>query len=191
MALFELMKLERVLAGKFFIYFRLWIPLKEAEMMQPTVEAISIEELREEYSDILELAKDRSMKKEYESRQRIRKSKGKKEFTFDEDWTPTIRQITVESKDICFAPFHSIDIYPDQKFECCGWINPRFSVNAAVENDSIDWEKQYNRLEMKKIRQDMLMGRYTLCQKCCPLNPTYNSVCSSHQYGYDRIDQSS
>ncbi|MCL2074847.1 MAG: radical SAM protein [Betaproteobacteria bacterium] len=188
MALFELMKLERVLAGKLFVYFRLWIPLKEAEMIQPMVEAIPIENLRKEYSEILELAGDRSMRTEYEARQRIRRSKGKKEFTFDEDWTSTIRQIAINGKDTCFAPFNSLDIYPDEKFECCGWINPRFSVNAAVKDDVIDWEKEYNSPGMKKIRLDMLMDNYGLCQKCCPLNPTYNNVCSSHKYGYDRID---
>jgi MoaA/NifB/PqqE/SkfB family radical SAM enzyme len=186
LALYELMKLERVLAKKFFIYFRLWIPLKEAEMMQPKVDSIPIGELREEYSDILELAKDRSMKSEYEERQTIRRKTGKKEFSFDEDWTPTIRQTSVKGKDICFAPFNLLDIYPDERFECCSWITPRFDLRRSIRNSSIDWNKEYNNIEMKKLRRDILKDRYDICQKCCPLNPTYNVICSSHKYGYDR-----
>jgi MoaA/NifB/PqqE/SkfB family radical SAM enzyme len=189
-ALYELMKLERVLARKFFIYFRLWIPLKETEMMQRKVDAIPLNELQKEYADILELAKGRSMKAEYETRQTIRKTKGKKDFSFDEDWTPTIRQTRVQDKVTCFAPFNSLDIYPNQKFECCGWINPRFDLNEAINNGAVDWEKEYNNAEMRKLRKDMLNDCYTLCQKCCPLNPEYNEVCSSHKYGYDRKETS-
>jgi hypothetical protein len=187
-ALYELMKLERALAGKFFVYFRLWIPLKETEMMQSKVEAVPLNELQAEYADILELAKERSMKAEYEARQAARKMKGKKEFTFDEDWTPTIRQTAIQNKAVCFAPFHLLDIYPDETFECCSWIQPRrFSLNSAIENGAIDWEKEYNNVQMRKLRNDMLNGCYTLCQKCCPLNPEHNEVCSSHKYGYERI----
>ena len=185
-ALRELMKLERVLAGKFFIYFRLWIPLKEAEMMQPQVDAIPIDKLREEYSDILALAKDRSMKSEYETRQALRRSRGKKEFSFEEDWTPTLHQTNTQGKEVCFAPFHSLDIYPDEKFECCGWITPRFDLRSAINNGSVDWDGEYNRLEMVKLRKDILAGRYDICQRCCPLNPNYNELSPPHKYGYER-----
>ena len=161
-ALYELMKLERALAGKFFVYFRLWIPLKEAEMMQPKVETIPMDELKAEYSDILELAKRRSMKAEYEARQAIRKRNGKKEFLFDEDWTSTIRQIAIQDKVVCFAPFRLLDIYPDGKFECCGWITPRFDLNAVIRNGSIEWEKEYNNVKMRKLRKDILENRYDI-----------------------------
>jgi len=189
-ALYELMKLERVLAGKFFVYFRLWIPLKESEMMQPKVETIPLSKLKTEYADILELAKDRSMKTEYETRQAIRETKGKKIFSFDEEWTPTIRQTRINDKDICFAPFNLLDIFPNEKFECCSWIIPRFSLDAVIQNNSIDWEKEYNSAEMRQLRKDMLNDHYEHCQKCCPLNPEHNEVCSSHKYGYNRIEQS-
>ena len=58
-ALKILMELERVLAGKFFIYFRLWIPTKEAEILQREVESTPIEILNKKYAKFLELAKDR------------------------------------------------------------------------------------------------------------------------------------
>lgn len=188
-ALRELMKLERVLAKKFFIYFRLWIPLKEVQMMQPEIESIPIEELRKEYADILELAQHRSMKDEFEKRQQIRKEHGKKTFTFGEDWTPTIRQISLNGKNICAAPFEMLDIYPDGTIECCGWVTPRIKLQDWVKNDKINWDKLYNSLLMKKIRYDMINEDFSLCQKCCPLNPECNEICPSHKYGFEREEE--
>jgi sulfatase maturation enzyme AslB (radical SAM superfamily) len=187
-ALKELMKLERVLAKKFFVYFRLWIPLKETEMMQSEVEDIPLDELRTEYAEILKIAESRSMKNEYKTRQQIRKLQGKKEFFFDEDWTPTIRQIGVNNKQVCFAPFKLLDIYPDNKFECCSWIIPRFKIKDVIRDNKIDWNSLYNSFDMKKTRYDMLHDDFAICQKCCPLNPLCNEVCSSHKYGYDRVE---
>jgi hypothetical protein len=102
-ALRELMKIERVLARKFFVSFRLWIPLRESERMQSEVEAIPLAALREEYADLLALADNRSMQAEYDARQRIRREQGKKPFTFDEDWSATVRQTKVCGKDVCFC----------------------------------------------------------------------------------------
>lgn len=185
----ELMKIERVLAKKFFVYFRLWIPLKESEIIQKKVESLPIEKLQSEYSDLIELAKDRSMEEEYKKRREIRKIKGKKEFTFEEDWTPTIRQTEKNNKKVCFAPFKELDIYPNGDVECCGWMTPRMKIDSFVKNNSIDWNKFFNSFKMKIIRNDMLNDNFNLCMKCCPLNPVYHSVCSPHQYGYDRIQK--
>ncbi|MDR0234053.1 MAG: tetratricopeptide repeat protein [Zoogloeaceae bacterium] len=167
-ALYELMKLERVLAGKFVVYFRLWVPLKEVGMMQPEVDAIPMDELEEEYADILALAKDRSVKSEYEARVAARRRKGKK--------LPgegsTLQQMNIQGRDICFAPFRSLDISPAEKFECCGWIAPpRFNLRASVRDGSVNWDEAYNTLGMRKKRKDRLEGNYDLCQKCCPLIP--------------------
>jgi len=168
-ALNELLKIERVLAGKFQVFFRLWIPLKELKMMQPEVEAIPLAELNNEYADILEMAKGRSMEAEYEARRAIRKSRGKKEISFEEDWLPALRQTRIGGKITCASPFHLLDIYPDGRFECCSWITPRFTVECGA----VDWEREYNSLAMKRLRRDMLNNRYTLCMVCCPLNPNH------------------
>lgn len=188
-ALKELMKLERVLAKKFFIYFRLWIPLAEVELLQPEVDAIPIEELRREYADVLELAKNRSMKQEYELRQKIRKEHGKKTFTFEEDWTPTIHQTQVRNKNLCFAPFKEIDIYPNGTLECCGWITPRIQLKDWIKENQINWDELFNSSEMKEIRCKMLNDDFSLCQKCCPLNSEFNEICPPHKYGYDREEE--
>lgn len=187
-ALKELMKLERVLAKKIYIYFRLWMPLKEAELLQPEVEAIPIEELKNEYKDILELAKDRDMKKEYLLRQKIRKKHGKKVLNFDEDWRANLFQYKKGNKMVCSSPYRMLDIYPDLKLDCCGWIIPRLNLRDWIENGALDWDKLYNSDEMKQIRCGMINDDYSLCQKCCPLNPEYNEICPPHKYGYDRKD---
>ena len=53
LALKTLMELERVLAEKFIIYFRLWIPTKDAAVIQQEVEAMPIDELNRKYEKIL------------------------------------------------------------------------------------------------------------------------------------------
>jgi tetratricopeptide (TPR) repeat protein len=187
-ALEELMKLERVLARKFFVYFRLWIPLKEVELLQGKVDAMPLSDLKAEYADVLALAQNRSMRREHEERQRIRASRGKKIHTWDEDWTPTIRQTEIDGQNICFAPFKALDIYPGDTAECCGWISPRFRLADWIRDGAIDWDGLFNAQPMKRLRLDMLNGRFSLCQKCCPLNPHYNAVCPPHRYGYDRAE---
>ena len=182
----ELMKIERVLAKKIFIFFRLYMPLKELDLAQSEVEKIPIEELRKEYTELLELAKDRDMKKEYEKRQELRKKRNKKVFTFTEDYNFTVHQININNKKICFAPFKELDIYPDGMIECCSWIYPRINIKKWIKNDRIDWNKLFNSTKIKKVRYDMLHDDFTICQRCCPLNSDYNPICEPHKYGYDR-----
>lgn len=186
----ELMKIERVLAKRFFVYFRLWLPLKESESIQEEVNQISTSELQKEYSDLLTLAKSRSMEQEYKERNEIRKKNGKKEFSFFEDFTPTIHQIEHNGKKkICFAPFKEIDIYPDKMVECCGWITPRIDLNKWIINNFVNWDELFNSLQIKSIRYDMFKGCYDFCQNCCPLNPTYHECIEPHKYGYNRIGE--
>jgi predicted Zn-dependent protease/SAM-dependent methyltransferase/sulfatase maturation enzyme AslB (radical SAM superfamily) len=187
-ALEELMKLERVLAGRFFVYFRLWIPLREVELLQGKVDAIPSSDLEAEYADILALAQNRSMLREHRERQRIRAMRGKKIHTWDEDWTPTIRQTEIDGQKVCFAPFKALDIYPGDIAECCGWITPRIRLADWVRDGAIDWNRLFNTQQMKFLRLDMLDGGFNLCQKCCPLNPRYNAVWTPHRYGYDRAE---
>jgi hypothetical protein len=187
-ALLEVMKLERVLARKFFVFFRLFMPLKELEIMQPKCEEIPINDLRGEYRDILELANGRSMKEEHEQRNRIRKAKGKKEFTLEEDYSSAYRQITVGDKLVCNAPFGLLDIFPNNTFDCCCFLQPRFDLNAVQKNNGIDWEAELNNTEMRKMRKNMLNGRYDICMKSCPLNPASKAICDSFKYNYNRVE---
>ena len=187
-ALRELMKMERVLAGKFFVYFRLYHPTKEFGPIQEEVDQIPLDSLREEYRELLELAADRSMDNDHQKRLELQGQAGKKIVTFDEDWYMTVRQTTVGSQTLCAAPFKLLDIYPWEHADCCSWLYPPLiNAESYVHNGSISWEKLYNSPIMRNTRKRMLDGHYDRCMKCCPLNPEYNPLDPPHKYGYDRI----
>lgn len=168
--LFEIMKLERVLAGKFYIQFRTFLPSKEEDLMQAAVNEISIYELKKEYADILQLAEDRSIMLEYEKRNEIRKSRGKKIFTLDEDLSRQLSQIKVLNKSICKNPFKFLLLLSGGNYTYCPWVKFNSPTKTGKETD---WDKEYNNFEMRKIRKDMLEGCYDMCMRGCPLNPTY------------------
>jgi len=170
-ALKELMKIERVLAGKFQVFFKLFLPQKELKMMQPEVEAVPLAELNNEYADILEIAKDRSIEAEYEARRAIRKNRGKKELSFMEDLSPFFRQKRIGNKITCANPFHQLDIGVNGYFDCCCLITPRFNIYKP--EGGVDLERVYNHPAMKRLRKDMLKNCYTLCPPNCPLIPEH------------------
>ena len=84
-ALKTLMELERVLAENFIIYFRLWIPTKEAALIQQEVEATPIDELNRKYEKILKLAEGRNVIDEFNQRNKIRRECGKNELVMIDD----------------------------------------------------------------------------------------------------------
>ena len=186
-ALKTMMEIERVLAKKVCVYFRLWCPTKEAEPLQEEVEAIPIEVLRKKYSDLLELAKDRDMLKEHQERNRIRKSRGKKEFTFDEDYNATIRLINVGGKQVCFAPWQQIDIMADQTFSFCGWARRRKDLKYKCDKKgNIDWIATINSKPYVMYRKKHYNKDYDGCQRACPMNEAVKPIVPYHKYGFDR-----
>lgn len=169
MALRQLMEIERVLEGKLFISFRLWTPLKEIGMMEKELEHVSIEELREKYSDLLELTKERSIEKENAERNRIRRQQGKKELTLNEDFSFTMQSHTVEGKQVCKAAWKVLDVYPNGRMDFCSWHVPTLYLPDFIKDDKVDWESVFNSKEYCTCRCNMLKGDYTGCMKCCPI----------------------
>jgi len=184
-AILELMKLERVLAGKFFLLFRMYIHTSVQEVMQQLVEKIPLEALNEEYSDILTLATHRSMQNEFLDRQKIRRTKGKRELTFDEDWTPFFRYTECTGKKTCGSAFSNLEIYPDGRYDICCFINPRFKLDFEKE---VDWKGEYNRIELEAYRKNMLSGQYDYCLPSCPVNLSCVEPNISHKYGFYRAN---
>lgn len=169
-ALYEMMKLERVLAEKFFLFYKLFIPLKEVSLMQHEIEGISIDALMGEYEDIATIAYERSMKLEYEARQAARLRTGKRGFRYGEEWAATLQHEQIKGISVCSSPFRLLDVYPDGRYECCSWINPpRVKLDSYITDNRFDWESAYNNIEMRLTRKKMLEGCYSLCMKCCPL----------------------
>lgn len=180
--LHELIKIERVLYEKLFVSFRLWIPLKEVDLAQSEIEAIPLNELNDEYADLLELAQNRSMKGEYEKRRQLRKLHEKRQLTFDEDYNTTVKSTKIDNKTICASPFSLLDIYPDGAMECCSWIWPqRFNIKDFITDNTLDVDKLFNSMEMKMLRFDMLQDNYEICMKACPLNPMHHPITPYHE----------
>lgn len=185
-ALRQLMEMERVLAKKFFIYFRLWIPSDEAKTMQAEVDAMSINNLREKYRELVDIADGRSMDTELAERNRLRIENGKKPLELNEDYCPTIRLTQIDNKEICFAPWSEIDIYPSGRMDFCSWFRPTLNLNDFIENESVNWDMILNSSQYKICRLNILNGNYQGCLTCCPMNNCTSDISQVFKYNHDR-----
>ncbi len=187
-ALKTLMELERVLAGKFFLYFRLWIPSAEAAPLQEEVEATPLAELQEKHRELLRLAQDRSMQDELRHRNEIRERRGKKAILFEEEWTPTIRMLEVCGKKVCFAPWKEIDLYPNGRLDFCGWFKETLNLRDFIVNDSVDWNRILDSPEFRTLRHNIWNDCFDGCQSCCPMNSCTSPITPVHKYGFERVE---
>lgn len=189
-AMKTLMELERVLAEKIIIYFRLWMPSGEAATLQQEVEAIPIEKLKIKYEKILKMAEGRSIAGELAKRNEIRRSMGKKELTMVDDISPSLHLRQESDREICFAPWNEIDLYPDGRMDFCGWFEPTLNIKnfIQVENgkEFVDWDKILNSFEYASARYRILHDDFRGCQVCCPMNSVKSPVEAVTKYNFDR-----
>lgn len=190
-ALKMLMKIERVLAKKFLISFRLWLPLNSTEKLQAEVEKIPIEELRQEFSELLDLASARDPYKEWELRNKIRESVGKKILTFEEDYFPSLHNENKllndgTIKSTCFAPFKSFDIYSNGPIVLCGWTKRELNINQFIKDDKLDWSEVLNHPIFQDMRAKALSDDFSKCMDCCPLHPKNPHLNNFMEYGFRR-----
>lgn len=190
-ALKTLMEMERVLAKKFCIYFRLFLPASCVDETQAEVEKIPIDELRNKYKELLELAKDRDMLKEHNERNKIRKEKGKKTLSFDEDFNPTLRLINVANKRVCFSPWGMVDIMANGKLSFCSWTRHAVYELKYIydKKGNIDWIKTINSKPFIIYRKKHFNGDFSGCMPICPMNSSANPLFPIHSYGYDRVTE--
>lgn len=182
----QLMELERVLAGKLILMFRLWIPIAEVEPMQKQVEAISLSCLKEKYADILEMASNRCVDREFARRNELRKQCGKRELSFAEDFYATVRYIEHNGENICFAPWQELNLYPNGQIDACCWANPMANINDYVVDGAVDWEHLINSYKYMSMRKKMLFKNYQDCMACCPMNEETSPAETMVKYGYER-----
>lgn len=182
-----LMEIERVLAEHVLVYFRLWLPVKEAAPIQREVEAEPIEILKERYHDLLELCEERSPRGDFEQRNAWRKKQGKNVLTFYEDVAPSLRLARRQGQQMCFAPWGEIDIYPSGRLDFCGWFEPTLNLNDFVEENQVDWEKILNSFEYMAVRKRIAHGNFRGCQVCCPMNSIKNPIEPPEKYNCGRI----
>lgn len=188
-ALRTLMELERVLRDRFFIYFRLWIPLAEAHAMQQEVEAMPLAELETKYAQLLQLAADRSVVGEFEERNRLRRAQGKKELRMEEDYLPSIHGTVRGGSERCFSPWESLDVSPNGNIGVCCWAPPVLNFNSFLGDGPVDWDAILNSYACMSFRKKLLMDNYDSCMVCCPLNGARGPVESVFRYGVGRKDE--
>ena len=190
-AMKTLMELERVLAEKVALYFRLWLPAKEVENLQQEVEAIPLSELENKYKKILELAEGRNIVAEFEERNKIRRAVGKAELDFVNDLAPTLHLKQNGDREICFAPWNEIDLYPNGRMDFCGWFDPTLNIKNFIQTDStgkefVDWNKILNSFDYVSARYRILRDDFRGCQVCCPMNSVKNPIEPVTKYNLDR-----
>ena len=189
-ALKSLMEIERVLAGRVMVAFRLWVPTRELEMMQPQVDSESDAELHERYADLLSLSEGRSIVGEHEERNRMRVAAGKQQITFDEEYSTTIRTEWRQGRDICFAPWKELDLYPDGRIDFCGWYAQTQNLHQFIKDGWLDWNEVMNSYEYMRGRHKILREDYDDCQTCCPMNDAANPIVDIFKYSCPEMSRS-
>jgi glycosyltransferase involved in cell wall biosynthesis/organic radical activating enzyme len=186
----ELLKLERLLAGKYEISFRLFRPLQgvsELEQMEEEVKSININELKEEYADIWELAKNRDIKQEIMMRQTIRKAHDKKLWTNREETENTcFHYKRISGRYICNNPFNALNIRTDGTFDVCTKIMQRFRFGNRKKEARLAIQSFINSPVMKKWRFDVLHGDWSYCQKSCPYRFPYRPGLNSYEVIFEK-----
>ncbi len=171
-----LLEIERLLKNKVFINFRLWIPLKEIETVEKEGYEKNIDKLVEKYPRIYELSKDRSIHDECKSRNELRRKQGKKTYSIEEEFSISMRLEEVNGKNVCFAPWKEIDIYPNGRLDFCGWFHKTLNLNDFIRNEKVDWNEILNHPKFKLGRKDVLEGKFWGCMECCPMNAKHKAV---------------
>ncbi len=184
-ALITLLELEKLLKDKVRIGFRLFMPVKNINEYEEKVKDISIDELKEKYSKIWDLAKDLDVYKTYLNRLEVYKAKKKKVLTFYEYLTGvTWHQKVYKDKSVCENAWNHIRLRPDGRLEICAWRGYRdnYRIQNFIEKDKVNFIKLFNDLYHRKLRQNFIGGGYFGCMKNCPATRKLSQAEFSRQY---------
>ncbi len=160
-ALITLLEIEKLLKDKVYIGFRLFMPIKNIEEYEKKVKEISLETLKEKYSEIWNLAKDLDLKNTYFKRVEVYKAKNKNIMTYYEYLTSiTYHQKIYKDKVICENPWNHIRLRPTGKLEVCAWRGYRdtYKIQQFIENNKINFEKLFNDLYHRQLRKNFMGG---------------------------------
>mgnify|MGYP002623058515 CR=1 FL=1 len=169
-ALKTLLELETLLKDRVSISFRLWLPLKELEKAQKDGYEKDAKSLKTKYREADMLAQGRSVKGEWEERNRIRSERRKRTLSFEEDIHPSLHKMFNGDKWVCSNPWRMIDLYPTGRIEFCGWYEPKtLDFNNFIHDGKVNWEEIYNHPWFRFGRNEVMNGCYWGCMKCCPM----------------------
>jgi len=167
--LITLLELEKVLVGKVAIMLhRLYAPTNNMDKYDEIVNNKNIDELKEKYSDILDLTSDfPSIKELKNQRNRLRKEYGKKELVMCEDVTGYYSPHYYMGKTICGTPYNAINIHPTGYFSACNYLPMREKITSYIKDDKIDWNEVFNSFHFRNLRYNFRNGVYSECLPNC------------------------
>ncbi|WP_298995300.1 radical SAM/SPASM domain-containing protein [uncultured Desulfovibrio sp.] len=176
-ALREMLKMERVLAGKVRLEVKLFLPEKIAAAAQRDVDAIPLESLKEEYADLLELAAGRNEEREHQERMTARKSHGKKNVERGQEVGSScghyfINAVSENHQRLCADPWNSLTLSQNGMVVSCNW-NYAYQINLKdyLKNEMIDWNAVLNCEEFRLMRWKILNSDFSGCMAGCPYLP--------------------
>jgi hypothetical protein len=136
------------------------------------------------------LAQGRSILDELKKRNEIRRACGKKELALVDDISPSLHLRSVGDKDVCFAPWNEIDLYPDGRLDFCGWFEPTLNIKDFIRAENgrefVDWNEILNSFEYASARYRILHDDFRGCQVCCPMNSIKSPVEPVTKFNVDR-----
>lgn len=165
----KLIEIERVLKGKVFIGWRLFIPTNNIGYFDEIVNKTNIEELNEKYSELLDAARDMDLNELYKEKTKLRKKFGKKSYSYYEELSGvTFHQHIYKNVSICSNAWNHLRLRPDGGFSVCSWRPYEQNLKDYIKNDTIDWNKFFNSFYYKKLRKNFQNGCYSGCMPNCP-----------------------
>ena len=165
----SLMEIEKLLKGRFYIAYRLWVPLKELPLMEKQVTGINTQELIRKYADLWELSTGRNTVEEHRKRNIIRSQNKKRELTWNQDFSSTICAEDIHGRILCRNAWKMIDLYPSGRLDFCGWHVPILFLQDHIKNGLVDWDEIINSEMFRRYRAMMIDGDYSGCMDCCPV----------------------
>ena len=129
---------------------------------------------------------------EFKRRNEIRRAFGKRELSLVDDISPSLHLRA--DRELCFAPWNEIDLYPDGRLDFCGWFEPTLNIKNFIQHDAagkefVDWDKVLNSFEYASARYRILHDDFRGCQVCCPMNSVKSPVEAVTKYNVDRLSR--
>lgn len=174
-AINSLIELEKLLSGKAYLDFKLFMPYDDVESIEKKVEAISLDELKNKYQKIYELSKEKNYNILHNVRNKIRISKNKLTFTPEEEEHITWHNGCKFGKKVCLEPWKHIRIRTNGFINVCSWrgYSEEFKIQDFIKNGKINWNDIFNGVYYKKLRKNFLNGDYSGCMHNCPGIPKH------------------
>ena len=187
-ALMTVLELEKLLKGKVYFYFRIFMPANLSEY-EKKVEKISIESLQEKYADIWAIAKNfKDIKELYNERTQIRKKYGKKLLTYFEHVEGACwHKREYKGRMICENPWNHIRLYTDGMMEVCAWrpFKKVYNIKNYIKNDKLDFNLLFNDLHRRKLRKEYMSEKYEGCMKNCVSARPISKEEFDRKYGFE------